>query len=55
MLRHGYAQTLQQLLQLMTYREIGRRVSYRTVMHMQAKSLARAFDGDHDYHPVLWK
>mgnify|MGYP003586761202 CR=1 FL=1 len=43
------------MLQLVTHRESGRRVSYRTALHLQAKLLARSLDGDEVYTPILWK
>ena len=43
------------MLQLVTYRETGRRISYRTALHMQARSLARAMNGGDEYLPMLWK
>ena len=43
------------MLQLVTYRNTGRRVSYRTALHLQARSLARALDGGDPYIAMLWK
>jgi CRISPR-associated protein Cas1 len=44
------------MLQLVTYRDAGgRRISYRTALHMQARSLSRAMDSGDGYLPVMWR
>lgn len=43
------------MLQLVTHRETGRRISYRTALHMQARSIGRAMDGGDEYQPIMWK
>jgi hypothetical protein len=44
------------MLTVFTHEPTRRRISYRTGLGIQAKSLARAIlDHDHVYRPVRWK
>lgn len=43
------------MLQLVTYRDTGRRVSYRTALHLQARSVAKAAAGGDGHVAMLWK
>jgi CRISPR-associated protein Cas1 len=43
------------MLQLITYQDSGRRISYRVALHQQARSLVTALEERGAYRPILWK
>jgi len=43
------------MLQLVTYHDTGKRVSYRVALHQQAKALASALTQNGEYRPMYWR